>query len=149
MNRVIHALLSAAALLCGCAAPAANGAADLTGPDLNRDGVRDDVERELTRTYNPPERQDVLLAARAFQNLLNHGVTGTDRQALMDAATAYMTAKTCLDNRHGYALMADAGQDIVALTINTDARARAFTALNSALSGGAFLEDSGACLPEP
>ncbi|MBN1654447.1 MAG: hypothetical protein JXA30_11815 [Deltaproteobacteria bacterium] len=107
----------------------------ITGDDKNGDHIRDDVEAFIDKSYKDKEwtRLAVRQAARAIQ----HQLVWADNEDKATSATAdKMRAAECLS------LSTDKDHEIIAeilaQTINTEARLEAYFKLHGSISGGYF-----------
>lgn len=119
----------------GIAVPSDPGnAADTTviGVDSNGNGVRDEVERQIAKTYgaNPNEYAGAMRVAKATQAFLidNGDASSTEATQLAFIAGGCMFEKFS----HDASAATKANNYIFALTINTPARAAAYQATSRA-----------------
>lgn len=110
----------------------------ITGPDLDGNGIRDDVDRYINAlTIAEPQKQAARQSARAVQQALLVDIT--DDSALQQARKKMGDASRCLSIRIANAQeMYRLGQAIQAVTANTKARAKRYDDYNQALSGSVF-----------
>ena len=118
------------------ALPALDRSASIVGPDVNGNGVRDDIEAYVNSLpFSPAQKRAVMQKARSLQNTLT--VDLTDKAALQKAGDALMASTNCL----GDSFVADAGVrsmmsgKIEAMTANTRERSKQYMAYNAARSG--------------
>ena len=110
---------------------------DLAGPDLNRNGVRDDVDSYINKRYlSAPQRAAALQVARNIQKQLL--VSKTDKPALRLVSLALSRAVHCLFSKfEGDAQFNTnvVAQEIESMTANTKARLLAYLAFSKAADG--------------
>jgi len=127
--------------------PKLDRSADLKGPDLNSDGVRDDIEAILKAKYQDKQLAAAMQFARSYQAVLD--MPDGDRIAAKTLDIQGSRAFNCVSvkfvdrpQQERHAVM-DA---IVAMTFNTKARLKAYIRFNSALSGSVLsLPDGDTC----
>ncbi|GGR76675.1 hypothetical protein GCM10008959_41650 [Deinococcus seoulensis] len=121
----------------------------VAGQDTDKDGTRDDVQREISEKYDGPLEQEALKVARSFQALLISSEqdfkTPQQVQAQVDATTNFFIDKTCIYDNFGLDAMKEVGEFVVSRTINNENRARAYQKVSSVISGAIFDEDSTSC----
>ncbi len=154
MGRLPGALLSAALLLAACGGenppapeastiedlertgqlPALDRSEDLLGPDLDGNGVRDDIDAWIAREEeNPARRAALAQLARAFRAAL---LTGGDPAAAQDAARRQTRAVACVMARsRSPAEGSHAVSDMRKMSANTKQRVQAYLAYSAALDG--------------
>ena len=120
------------------ALPALDRSASIVGPDVNNNGVRDDIEAYVNSLpLSPVQKRAVMQDARATQNTLT--VDLTDKAALQKAGDALMASSKCLGDMFtpDVELMSMMSGKIEAMTANTRERSRQYMAYNAARSGSA------------
>lgn len=115
--------------------PGNEGKQTVQGVDADGDGLRDDVQIHIYKTYaDASVRAATVRLAKAFQALL---VTGTSNSTALAAAVSMNRAIDCLyflDN----ARFGDHVDDVEEAVVNTGARARAYAKAGAFLSGGSY-----------
>ena len=126
------------------ALPALDRSASITGPDVNNNGVRDDIEAYIASLpLSAVQKRAALQAAKALQNTLLVDVQ--DKTALQKVGDGLMASTNCL----GDVMASDSqGQSelsgkIESMTANTKARAQRYIQYNSARSGSVTRLPSG------
>jgi hypothetical protein len=118
--------------------PAINNAT-LLGVDVNKNGVRDDVERWIFKTYEHPIVQAVAMQnARAFQIILADPSKARDTVKFTEATTDCSGYYEYQDSRHIISKRKDLHEESRAIVLNTRERSRAYYEFNQALSGGIY-----------
>lgn len=118
----------------------------LEGVDANGNGIRDDIDAFIERSYaTEPQRQAARQLAANLQKTLV--VDKQDRAALMRIESEGGRAVRCVatrftgedGSRHGAAV----GQELEAVTTNTKARLLAYLAYNKAMDGSVLSAPEG------
>lgn len=123
--------------------------ATIAGNDADSNGVRDDVDAYIRRTFPDPQRQAAALQfARALQAALL--VSLHDPDAVRLASASISDSISCIFSRFpGYPDVPDPAQvseELRKITVNTRLRWQAYDAYNRALSGSVFsLPDHDTC----
>ncbi|MDM0034915.1 hypothetical protein QTI33_22465 [Variovorax sp. J22P271] len=123
--------------------PALDRSRDISGPDFNRNGVRDDIEAWIhTRPINESQRRALMQKARDLQMTLL--VDLKDKAGLDRSGDQLMASTKCAGDRfdprsesYGYT------QKIEAMTANTRERAARYAQYNAAQSGSSTTYPSG------
>lgn len=117
--------------------PTLDRSADLKGPDIDNNGIRDDIDRWIqNQPYTEPQKQAALQVARVLQNILSVDVTND--AALREAGDASRKAVTCVYARFPVGDQPNPNTVIKTLqkyTMNTKARVTAYLAYSDALNG--------------
>jgi hypothetical protein len=115
------------------ALPALDRSSSIAGPDVNNNGVRDDIEAYITRLpLTPAQQRAALQDAKATQMTLT--VDLTDKVALQKVGDALMASTKCLGkNLDGNS--SDMSSRIESMTANTSERAKRYMEYNAARSG--------------
>ncbi len=114
------------------AAPALDRSSDVKGPDVNANGVRDDIEAYINALpLTPKQIKAALQDAKANQLALTVDIS--DKAALQQVGDISMAAGNCLGDVliDFYAL----SRKIEAMTANTRERTKRYLAYNAARSG--------------
>ena len=121
-------------------APPLDRSSDIKGPDVNNNGVRDDIEAYINLLPLTPKQIKALMQdARINQLTLTTDVS--DKAALQRVGEASMAAGKCLaDSLSGYYPLS---RKIEAMTANTRERVKQYMAYNSARSGSSTTMPSG------
>ena len=134
--------------------PGREGRATLQGIDSNGNGVRDDVEIAIAKTYSDPAvRALQMQGARGYARTLEIGASGSTYQTY--AAQRYVNTKeaqiysACLVYEeianHEYAWSEDRGRELRAMMLNTRERIRAYDSFDDALGnkgGGTVIRNA-------
>jgi hypothetical protein len=133
------ASLAFAATVAGCGERQARDLSPvLEGMDVDRSGVRDDIERFIQTKYtDPKQRRAALQTARAFQRMLlvdKHDVVALEQASNMGARALNCRA-TLFPGLDGIQQWTSMSSELEALTANTPDRRRAYSAYNKARSG--------------
>jgi hypothetical protein len=113
--------------------------ATLLGVDANNNGVRDDVERWIFKTYDEPIVQAVAMQnARAFQIILADPSKARERTKFMEAQTDCESYYMHQDARKLIPRGKSLYEEQRPLVLNTRERSRAYYEYNQALSGGVY-----------
>lgn len=124
-------LIAIVLMLRGCSRDSSDPA-DLLGPDVNNDGVRDDVGEFIDRTYSDEKIRIIARELhRGMQDQLANPKTWDEKRALFPVNCIYYVAP---------ALAERVVDEIQARTIDSRARLRAFWKANA--------RDSGSILPK-
>lgn len=108
----------------------------IAGPDANRDGIRDDINRWIdTQPYSQPEKQAVAqLAVTLQQSLLVNAKNKEEARRVMEAISKAMD---CVRSTYGpeSPKPPQIASHLEAITANTKERAMQYIQFNSALHG--------------
>ena len=118
----------------------------LLGPDINKNGVRDDIDAYINSlNLTPPQTKAALQKARALQMTLS--VDATNKVALLRVGELSMASTNCLFDQVGdIQLASKVGRAIESRTANTKIRVMKYLAYNSARSGSVTtLPDGDTC----
>lgn len=118
------------------ALPALDRSSSIAGPDINNNGVRDDIEAYIaTLPITPIQKAAAMQGARVQQLTLTVDLTDAaalDRVSNLGARATECAADSFMpDYQDGYKLLSK----IEAITANTRERARQYMAYNRAVSG--------------
>jgi hypothetical protein len=108
---------------------------DIAGPDVNRNGVRDDIEAWINSlSVTEPQRKALMQTAKALQKTLT--VDYIDKDAVQRVGEESMASTVCGRLRFTpYAEFSRLGGKIEAMTANTRGRAMRYMEYNKASSG--------------
>lgn len=111
----------------------------IAGPDLDSDGVRDDINRWINKqSFNEKQKEAVTKMARTMQEMLL--VDSADKEAARAAAERDSAAMDCV--RVAFELKSPVPRQLAfqieAMTANTRERAQRYIQYNAALNGMAF-----------
>lgn len=118
----------------------------IEGIDIDRNGVRDDIDAYITKTYpDEAQRRAALQMARAYQAMLL--VDKSDERALDEVSRQSFRAVAC----QKFAFLGDAGRiasyqmmrELRSVTTNTKERLQAYLAYNKARSGSVSVRPEG------
>ena len=113
--------------------------ATLLGIDSNNNGVRDDVERWIFKTYEHPIVQAVAMQnARAFQIILVDPSKARETDKLMENQTDCQSYYMHQDSKKLIPRGKSLYKESRPLILNTRERNRAYYEYNQALSGGVY-----------
>ena len=114
------------------AAPALDRSSDIKGPDVNANGVRDDIEAYINALPLTPKQINAAMQ-KAKANQLALTVELVDKSALQQVGDTTAAASNCLGDEvvEFYAL----SRKIEAMTANTRERTKRYLAYNAARSG--------------
>lgn len=112
----------------------------IAGIDANKNGVRDDIERYIEKTYPDPAQRAAMMqyAIAQQEEILN----GTTREKELVAAQKTTRALECAYRILGFKYH-DAANDILAMTVNTEARYLAYAKSRDNLGGQILDQYSG------
>ncbi len=112
---------------------------DLAGPDKNNNGIRDDIEAYINKTYpEPSEKAAVMQYAKAIQKKLSVDTTDSlaVRAVVHEGGRGLYCLGERLDDPSEYISRASVVyKEIVAMTTNTKPRLLAYLAFDKALDG--------------
>ncbi|MBA9858383.1 hypothetical protein PQH03_16130 [Ralstonia insidiosa] len=104
----------------------------VSGIDANENGVRDDIERYIAKTYPAPaQRAAMMQYARAQQNYL---LTATTPEKAKAAAQMLWQSFACARRQFGKEWL-DLTKDILAMHLNTGVRYKAYARAQDNLAG--------------
>ena len=106
----------------------------LLGPDANKNLVRDDVEAYIDARVTDSARHRQAL--KQFAVAIQRGLLATTKEESMEAATAETRSIECLSYL-GFRTQ-DRWKEVLALTLNTDARLLANEAHQDRITGAVF-----------
>ena len=113
--------------------------ATLLGVDVNENGVRDDVERWIFKTYEHPIVQAVAMQnAIAFQIILVDPSKARETVKFMHDQTDCESYYTYQDKQYTLPRDQKIYEDARPIILNTRERSRAYYEYNQALSGGVY-----------
>ena len=106
----------------------------LAGPDINANGVRDDIERYIDGKPDTPAQKNSL---KALSRSLSRAMTvdTKDPNALREVANSINLAVTCMHKTYPSDVASPKGDEIEKLTVNTRARYGAYMKFNAAMNG--------------
>lgn len=111
----------------------------LAGPDADRDGIRDDINKWIDgQAFSQPEKKAVDQLARTMQQTLL--VNSNDKQEARGAADAVFVAVRCTRRAFepGSSKPSQIVKHLEAITANTKERTMQYIKYNAALSGMVF-----------
>jgi len=115
------------------ALPALDRSSSIAGPDVNNNGVRDDIEAYITHLpLTPAQQRAALQDAKATQMTLT--VDLTDKVALQKVGDALMASTKCL-GKNLDENSSEMSSRIESMTANTSERAKRYLEYNAARSG--------------
>jgi hypothetical protein len=112
--------------------PKLDRSASIVGPDVNANGVRDDIEAFISSlSLTPDQRTAAMQDARSLQNTLT--VDLTDKAALQKVGDELMASSNCMgDTVPNFHYLSG---KIEAMTANTRERSKRYMEYNAARSG--------------
>ena len=128
--------------------PALDRSSDIAGPDINGNGVRDDIEAWInSQQATDGQRKALLQKARSLQRTLVTDLT--DKSALQAAGEGLAASSNCGAIQFPeYSTFSKLARNIEAMTANTRARAERYMKYNAARSGSSTtLPNSNTCEP--
>jgi hypothetical protein len=128
--------------------PTLDRSSDIAGPDVNQNGVRDDIEAWINaQPVTEPQRKALMQKAKALQRTLI--VDLTDKEALQQVGEATMAATNCGgDSFESFGKYYEVSGKIEAMTANTRERAMRYMQYSKARSGSiTTLPDHDTCEP--
>jgi outer membrane murein-binding lipoprotein Lpp len=128
------------------ALPKLDRTATLAGIDANKDGVRDDIEVYINKTYSQPEQKAAARQeAKSMQAILSAGTMNTKVAKVLDLQSE--KSMNCLflkfDELKGHKYPGQVSREIVSMSTNTKARLLAYLAYNKALDGTVLATSEG------
>jgi hypothetical protein len=107
--------------------------ASIAGIDANKNGIRDDVEHYIEKTYpDPAQRAAMMQYAKAQQNFI---LTATTPEKAQIAAQELWRSFACARSQLGRASWLDATKDVLAMYLNTRERLNAQARAQDNLAG--------------
>jgi hypothetical protein len=123
------------------ALPALDRSSSIAGPDVNNNGVRDDIEAYITHLpLTPAQQRAALQKAKTLQMTLT--VDLTDKVALQIVGDAGMASTKCLSKNFGSSFT-ELSSRIESMTANTSERAKRYMEYNAARSGSSTVRPNG------
>jgi hypothetical protein len=125
--------------------PALNRDATVAGPDLDNNGVRDDIDTYINAL---PDSSDQKSALRQISRGISNAmlVDTTNQSALTDATKKIANAAACAHTQYESATASKKNSEIEKLTVNTKIRFQAYEKFSAAISGTSFvLPQGGGC----
>lgn len=118
----------------------------LVGTDANKNGVRDDIEKHISKKYpNPEQRAAVFQTAKAMQKIMSAN-TG-DLMEIKAINTEISKAFNCVDAKFTddskEVNYYTATKEVEAMTTNTKSRLLAYLEFNKALNGTSWILPEG------
>jgi hypothetical protein len=123
--------------------PALDRSTDIAGPDVNKNGVRDDIEAWINlQPVSDVQRKALMQKARALQKTLL--VDLKDRAAVQQAGDGLSASTECGgDVFSPYDKFSKLASRIEAMTANTRERAARYLQFSAASSGSVYGQPSG------
>ena len=122
--------------------PKLNRGASVAGPDINNNGVRDDIDAYIDSLPDSVEQKAALRQASAAitQAMV---IDAADQNALANALKQIASASACLHARYDSLTASSKNLEMEKLTVNTKERFAAYEAFNNAASGHSFVLPQG------
>ena len=114
--------------------PVLDRSESIAGPDVNANGVRDDIERHID---SKPDTQAQKNSLKALSRALGKAMTvdTKDKNALREVANSINLAVICSHQTYPLGAASPLGDEIEKFTVNTRARYDAYMKFNSAMNG--------------
>ncbi|GHS86784.1 hypothetical protein FACS189487_01700 [Campylobacterota bacterium] len=157
MKKIVFGAIAIAAVLvfAGYASdsiPSLDTSDSLTGIDANANGIRDDIEAYIEKTYtDEKQRKAVMQFARSMQETLLVDMTNKEaaRKIAKEVQKRDSIAMDCIflafDVSKGDENPSKTWRKVRSMTTNTKARLKAHLAFNQALNGTVLYSGSGDC----
>lgn len=121
--------------------PALDRSTDLAGPDIDQDGVRDDIAAWIMLAYSEPaQRRAAMQSARAMQRVFT--VDLANRDAVKEVNRGIVEADSCIfavfDPEDQTTPAGKASQDLESIATNTRSRLKHYLAFNKVLDGSTW-----------
>ena len=122
--------------------PILDRSTSLAGPDINANGVRDDIDRYID---SKPGTQAQKNSLKSLSRVLNRAMTvdTKDPNALRSVANSLNTSVGCMWKAYPAGAASPLGDEIEKLTVNTQARYDAYMKFNSAMNGSVISDVKG------
>ena len=106
----------------------------IAGPDVNANGVRDDIDRHIdNKSDTQPQKNSLKLFSRVLNSAMT--VDTTDQNALREVANNINISVGCLHKNYPPEKASSLLHEIRKFTVNTRSRFMAYMKFNSAMSG--------------
>lgn len=114
----------------------------IAGPDINANGVRDDIERHID---SKPDTQAQKNSLKALSRALSRAMTVNtkDPNALRDVANSINLAVICIHETYPSNTASPMVHEFEKLTVNTRTRYGAYMKFNSAMNGSVMSDVKG------
>ncbi len=116
------------------AVPALNHDSTVLGPDVNGNGIRDDIDLYIAAQPDTPA-QKAALSQMAAALQASMAVDTTDNAARLVVSTKMINATSCLFTVYGAPVGGQKSDDIEKITVDTMIRLHAYEEFNQAMSG--------------
>jgi len=122
--------------------PILDRSTSLAGPDVNANGVRDDIDRYID---SKPDTQAQKNSLKALSRSLSRAMTvdTKDPNALRSVVNSLNTSVGCIWKTYASDTASPRGHEIEKLTVNTQARYDAYMKFNSAMNGSVISDVKG------
>ena len=116
----------------------------ISGTDLNRNGIRDDVEAYISAMPDTELQKDRL--AKFHKAIMAAMLADTENEAeLRNTGNELSKSSHCLSYAYGAEVAFEKGREIQKLTVDTKPRYLAYTKYNHAIDGSVFFMPPKAC----
>ena len=116
------------------AVPKLNHDNTVLGPDVNGNGIRDDIDLYIAAQPDTPA-QKAALSQMAVALQASMAIDTTNRNALLGVSTKILNGISCLFTAYGDLIGGPKSDDIEKITVNTMTRLHAYEKYNTAISG--------------
>lgn len=132
------------------ALPRLDTSSSIAGPDLDRNGIRDDIDRHIEQlNYMSDVKASVQQQARVYQKVITTDLTSAS--AIEAAKNSGILANKCIIERFSTAYWGERGsweafqvtEKLKALTLNTKSRLLAWVAFDKKMNGQTFMSIPG------
>ncbi len=124
------------------AVPKLNHDNTVLGPDVNGNGIRDDIDLYIAAQPDTAA-QKAALSQMAVALQASMAVDTTNRNALLAVSTKMMNGVACLFSVYTDMVGGQKSDDIEKITVNTMTRLHAYEKYNTALSGSVLSDQPG------
>jgi len=122
--------------------PSLNRDATVSGPDMNANGVRDDIDTYIASLADtPPQKAALRQISSAIGNAMTINIS--DQSALLAASKRIADASACTHTRYDSATSSMKNTEMEKLTVNTKIRFKAYEKFSAAISGTTFVLPEG------
>ncbi|MFC3024056.1 hypothetical protein ACFODT_09470 [Vibrio zhugei] len=122
--------------------PQLNRDTSVAGPDVNNNGVRDDIDTYISSLPDSALQKAALIqSSSSITNAMTIDIA--DQNALTNALKQIANASACLHARYDSSTASSKSSDMEKLTVNTKERSTAYEAFSTAVSGQSFVLPQG------
>ncbi|HEY5514548.1 MAG TPA: hypothetical protein VIK40_12975 [Geomonas sp.] len=122
--------------------PALNHDSTIAGPDLDNNGVRDDVDAYINAL---PDNSSQKSALRQTHSAISNAMLAdtTNQNALVAATRKIANATACIHAKYDSTTASNKNSEMEKITVNTKGRFRAYEKFSAAISGTTFVLPEG------